>query len=323
MSTAVGKLDEMVNQCVQTRVSPDSQEWKECLLFAKIVIQQSHVTNEKKLLNIIQILGDGNLCSQFMTKVLPNSFKSDIGATLSRFGDFFGWDVIKDSLCKAFQAGIRNQERECIQTFYTLVTSNSPNQQKLETCKAISAIVVQHLCDQSTSQEYPFFGMFHYSSSYGNQKSELSKVLIALIHIEENSLLDKLVNHFITHPKEYSVDTVLTPIIDDLYKNLKSKSARENASFIKLLNYCTNDLKSRIAVAPEPPKTWSQQVPISCSCEDCRAYKAFLQHSTEQEWHLRASEKRRKHIMQIPNPDITFNTVTQGFSLSILLVYLN
>ena len=47
---------------------------------------------------------------------------------------------------------------------------------------------------------------------------------------------------------------------------------------------------------PENPRDWKQKVTIRCSCEDCRALKAFARKPEEQTHRFPVRKARRRHL---------------------------
>ncbi len=74
-------------------------------------------------------------------------------------------------------------------------------------------------------------------------------------------------------------------------------------------------LLNRSNFPPEPPKNWSQEISISCSCEDCKELQEFARDPLTQVYRFRVRQECRRHLhekMDFYKLDMTHETERTG-----------
>jgi len=114
--------------------------------------------------------------------------------------------------------------------------------------------------------------------------------------IENAQTLEKAVREIISNPKIFDPPKVLIPAL--LQIEHEKDALQTNHPFISLWNHAAEYLLSRSEFPHEKPKDRSQEVSISCRCDDCKELQLFARAPDEKVCRFRVRKDRRQHLHQ-------------------------
>jgi hypothetical protein len=120
--------------------------------------------------------------------------------------------------------------------------------------------------------------------------------LIGALHQIDEDLSGRAVSHFLTWPKTYTFDEVLTPAALTLAADTEGW---DTPAARRLSNACIAHFEARIALPLEPPADWKRDGVTSCSCGHCQDLNTFLSDPGRQSWTFKAAEPKRRHLEEV------------------------
>lgn len=142
----------------------------------------------------------------------------------------------------------------------------------------------------------------------------LAKLWILLKENNSASLQRALASKIIELPAIFPPETKVIPILRELYRQYGALIKTEEP-FIHLCHHAAQFFLNRSGHPPEPPKNWSQEVTLSCNCEDCQELQRFARDPEVQVHRFRVRKDRRNHIhniIDIKKLDMTHETERTG-----------
>lgn len=112
---------------------------------------------------------------------------------------------------------------------------------------------------------------------------------------KSDPLRSTLTSEIITLETVFDPEKTVIPILRELNAQ-NGDSIRKDPDFFRLCSHAAVFLLKRSSRPPEPPKTWSQEVPISCNCEDCQELQKFARDPLTQIYRFRVRQDRRRHL---------------------------
>ncbi len=112
---------------------------------------------------------------------------------------------------------------------------------------------------------------------------------------KSDSLRSILTSEVITLNTVFDPEKMVIPILREL-NTRNGDSIKNDPDFSRLSTHAAMFLLKRSGSPPEPPKNWSQEIPIPCSCEDCQELQRFARDPLTQIYRFRVRQDRRRHI---------------------------
>ena len=112
---------------------------------------------------------------------------------------------------------------------------------------------------------------------------------------KSDSLHSILTSEMITLNTVFDPEKMVIPILREL-NTQNGDPIKNDPDFSRLCTHAAMFLLERSSRPPEPPKTWSQEISISCSCEDCQELQKFARDPLTQIYRFRVRQERRRHL---------------------------
>lgn len=112
----------------------------------------------------------------------------------------------------------------------------------------------------------------------------------ALEELNAKQLQDETISIFITDCHIFDPRTILAPVL------AKLQSSIIGSPLLHLWEHASNCLLTESEYPPNPPTTWTQEVKIGCSCDDCKSLKIFAKDPNMQIYRFQMPQQRRDHI---------------------------
>lgn len=112
---------------------------------------------------------------------------------------------------------------------------------------------------------------------------------------KSDSLRSILTSEIITLNTVFDPEEMVIPILREL-NTQNGDPIKNDPDFSRLCTHAAVFLLNRSNSPPEPPKTWSQEISISCSCEDCKELQEFARDPLTQVYRFRVRQERRRHL---------------------------
>lgn len=299
------KLQNMVKCWEKSGKLKNSEELKQCQLFARGIIKNWHEparyefddsnTSSQEMLTLLRTIDDEALIKQFIENCIPINFYGTEGKELALICKQYGWDNFKDKIGLLAEQNEVNKSIEFAQILeYLCQQKSKTNKEQNSVCLYLAKKAVTNIIEWDTDKKQK---TYYY---YSNKKSNIELVesmFKALCSINDTESLETLVKHFINDTKHYNTRDVLIPAVKNLH-NWIEKQTNYKTFYNKLLKHCTLEVQNARSKPVEKPKDWFQDIKIACDCVDCQKLNAFLKDPNEKVHRFSVRKDRRQHLHQ-------------------------
>ena len=234
----------------------------------------------------------------------------------------FTWDSLQPCLSKLLESGATQDVVGCVQLFYRLVTlqpSLKPEQQAMG--QELAVPICKVLGEEQDIVSRPitcWFWMSDPPPSAVRSQDFVCSLLKTLSLLDCTTHLESLLTHFLSLPKRYPLETVLIPAAEEF----DQWSGKKCNALLRFSAVGIDKLEATTKTPIDEPLNWSQNVTITCKCQDCTELKLFFQHPTRTSARFKRKESRHYHLedqMRTSNCDCTHTTERSGNSKTLVV----
>ena len=273
-----------------------------------------------QMANALFSLRDEALLSRFVCEILPYTQEGKEGDVLRGCAHLFGWAAWRPILQRFFSSIERVSEQadiyKVIQIFHDLAgKGRGASEEEKQTLLVCAEALFSSLRRWDEGKEADY---------YDFRKSKAEDVFVsfflALYRVEADVLLSEFLAHIVANPTIYSLRECLFPAFAKIDPFLFKEHPCFDA-YQKLADYAISLYDKLTKKPPTPPKDWSRDTKLSCSCELCKPFQAFLADPNETVYTLKSPERNRSHLENVianHHCDIDTETLRKGSPLTLL-----
>jgi len=306
---SIGGLEAMVKQLRQASNAHQVVQRQECLAFASGIVDvwqpvhggQSWDKPDKIDRSIFSgllcELDDPALVRRFLSKILPVDGEIQLDAAFVKLCKRHGWHNFEADLLVIIAAArvetlIRNAG-----LLRLLCRQRDKNQERLDLCARLCDDFVEALVTFDNQQR---------DDDWKIQQLDRANLLIsgadAMLAIDAQSPLTRLINHALNHRNKYKLNDVQLAAIFALEPRFE-KLVVSNEAVLHWLAACRQLLQNRTAKLPEKPADYRRADKLSCTCVDCSALSQFLTNPEQRKIRMPLNKERRRHLHDVINSD--------------------
>jgi predicted 2-oxoglutarate/Fe(II)-dependent dioxygenase YbiX len=319
---SVPQLKEMVQKWRTSGQNHKSEQWQQCQLLAREIIKHwatslrqsyNYLSNKepgilKEMFNLLITIGDIALIKLFLKDILSKQFSGREGQEIILICQHHGWTTFQDELSEMVSSQEFTKNINFVQILEQLCLHNEKSDSDwLTLCQKLSRNTIDAIKEYDVQETR--------KTGKDSDKIILIESLFkALSIINETTLLEDAVKHFINETKQYQIHQVLIPVLKNLFSWIK-EHPHIKSPYLILLEYCIVELKKAVSIIIEEPKDWMQYIKLSCKCADCQQLQSFLTDPETRVSHFRVKKERRQHLHNQINthvPDMTHVTQRKG-----------
>ena len=267
----------------------------------------------RRMLPLLDRLGSTELAVRFVRDILPDHCDGSEGQALARLVHRLGWTRFAESLHAVFAKQAPDQRDRTLAIPVALFEALCSGSMKMTgerqaVCSDLAADLVQAL----DRFDGPASGAWWAESE--KRTGLVERVFGAFAAIGDTGRLDAFVSRTLGDPVRYDLHTVLIPAVKVLFSKATAGSAARPA-WDRLHRHCLEELRSRTATRPEPPRDWTREATVACTCADCRELNAFLKSPNEEIHRFPRRKDLRQHLhrsIERHECDLTHVTVRKG-----------
>ncbi len=299
---SIGGLEAMVERFRQVSNAHQVAQRQECLTFASNIVgawesapgRQSWDKPDKFDRNIFSgllcELDDPALVRRFLSQILPIDGEIQLDAAFVKLCKRHGWQNFETDLLVIIAAAkvetiIRNAG-----LLRLLCRQRDKNLERIDLCARLCDGFVEALVTFDNQQ---------CDDDWKIQQLDRAKLLIsgadAMLAIDAQSPLTRLINHALNHRNKYKLNDVQLAAIFALEPRFE-KLVVSNEAVLHWLAACRQLLQNRTAKLPEKPTDYRRADKLSCTCVDCRALGQFLTNPEQRETRMPLKKERRRHL---------------------------
>jgi len=267
----------------------------------------------RRMLLLLGPLASAELAVRFVTDILPDHCDGCEGPALARLVHRLGWARFAGPLHALFarQAPDRPGRTLAIPVQFLEALCTSP-MKMTEERRAVCSSLAADLFEAIDRFDHPPSGAWWAKSE--KRDGIVERVFRAFAAIGDTGRLDALVSRALGDPIRYDLHSALIPAVKALSRSVKAGSPARPA-WDRLHRHCLEELRSRTAARPEPPRDWTREATVACTCAECRELNAFLKSPVEEVRQFPRRKEIRQHLhRQIEGHgcDLTHVTVRKG-----------
>ena len=270
---AISGLQSMVRTWKRARKSDEPTQRKSCLEFAMAIIQTwsppkfsyySHIAKEKvdrsEFPLLLQELDDPDAVVRFLTDVMPNDGKIQLGKAFPVFCKRHGWPTFEAGLAAIFDAASRETVERNAALLETICVQRDSNADRLNVCKELAEHTVNALLrfDNHSSA-------IDWRVERIDRAGLLVSLVKSLVSVDCTEPLDELFDHTLSQVKMYDLTDAHLAAIFALESWLVRKPGKARRVVSRWLNHCRTELEQRTEHAPTPFKDFRRAAKLSCS----------------------------------------------------------
>jgi hypothetical protein len=276
-----------------------------CRTFAEAIIDHWHprqriaggdTSYSGRMLAVLERIGTADLAQRFVRDVLPKDFDGSEGKALHRLGRQLGWEPFATEL----RTLIAHQKPEDYFTGLKPIVSlcepiccDPPA--LTEERRAVCTALADELAKAIERWDKKPTAAWHAREETRAGVVEGVVRMFAAIAAKEH--LDRFLAHVLEDKRHYDLQKVLVPDVKAIYQWLP-KVPEAHAAASLLLQHCLVELRAATAEPIEPPKDWTREAKLGCTCEDCQALRKFLRDPSQQVARFSIRKERRRHLHQ-------------------------
>lgn len=317
---AVAMLERMAAALKGSRAKADRQLRDECVEFARQIIAAWPNAGEygyfatrdasvcRQFTAVLKKLKDDDLIRALIRDVLPKDLEDVPGkdiATLCKKQ----WAKFQDDLMYLFSKTSGGTLQRNASLLEAICTAKDKQPAREALCQKLGRVMVEtiHRWDPRRASDWRHRKV--------DRVALLDSLCKSLFVSGQYELLDQLVSHVQSRPKEYPRSEVQVAALRKAAPWLSKDKTHDRAAMQTWLDECIAELESAAANPPKPPTNWKQPARLSCSCADCKELAAFLKNPDEQVHRFSVRKDRRRHLHYIIDKhacDVTHVTDRRG-----------
>jgi hypothetical protein len=320
---AISGLKSMVGTWKRTRKSDQPKQRESCLEFATAIVQtwsppkfnyHSYIVKEKvdrsEFPLLLQELDDPDSVVRFLTEVMPNDGKIQLGKAFPIFCKRHGWPTFEAGLTAIFDAASHETVKRNTALLETVCLQRDKNADRMNVCKELAEHAVnalQRFDNHSSANDWRVERI--------DRSGLLVSLVKSLVSVDCTEPLDELFDHTLSQVKTYDLTDAHLAAIFALESCLSRERGKARRVVSRWLNHCRIELEQRTEHAPTPSADFRRAAKLSCSCADCRELSGFLADPDESIHRFKASKDRRQHLHRIIDGngcDLTHVTTRTG-----------
>jgi hypothetical protein len=232
---------------------------------------------------------NGIYLERFVSNIVIPEFDGSEGEALAEASCFLDQTRAQDLFLKLVSVNMSLVPNECVK--FTLSLAKVNHSLALQVANAVVAL----LKNSDKSSLFNASDRWRAHSSDPISAPAIGALWSLLKESKSDSLRSTLTSEIITLETMFDPEKTVIPILREL-KAQNDDHIRKDPDFFRLCSHATMFLLKRSGFPPEPPKNWSQEVPISCSCEDCQELQKFARDPLTQTYRFRIRQDRRRHL---------------------------
>jgi len=309
-NAAIGGLQIMVEQLSQAPNAQRAAQREACLSFAGTIMDVWRADlerqslygvdrgNRKTFLDLLCKLDDLELFQHFLAHILPIDGEIQLDVLFVKFCRRHGWQNLSAGLLLTMAEANRDTLIRNAELLRLVCRQRDKNPERIDLCA--------QLCDCFVEALKTFDHQTSAPGSWIPQQLDRAMLLKtsadAMLAIDAESSLNRLVDHTWHKPNDYPLNDVHLVAIFALAPRLK-KPSNSRAVFLRWLANCRQLLQKQTARLPEKPLNYRREDKLSCTCADCRELSQFLKNPGQRELRLRLNKQRRRHLHGVIDGD--------------------
>ena len=267
----------------------------------------------RRMLLLLGPLASAELAVRFVTDILPDHCDGSEGPALARLVHRLGWARFAEPLHALFTRQAPERPGRALAIPVQLLEALCTSQVKMtEERRAVCSSLAADLVEAIDRFDHPPSGAWRARSE--KRDGIVERVFRAFAALGDSGRLDALVSRVLGDPIRYDLHSALIPAVKALSRSVTAGSPARPA-WDRLHGHCLEELRSRTAVRPEPPRDWTREATVACRCADCRELNAFLKSPVEKVRHFPRRKDLRQHLhgqIERHGCDLTHVTVRKG-----------
>ncbi len=304
---AISGLKSMVGTWKRIRKSDQPKQRESCLEFATAIIHtwsppkfnyQSYAVKEKvdrsEFPLLLQELDDADLVVRFLTEVMPNDGKIQLGKAFPIFCKRHGWPTFEAGLTAIFDAASHETVGRNTALLETICLQRDKNADRMNVCKELAEHAVnalQRFDNHSSADDWRVERI--------DRAALLVSLVKSLVSVDCTEPLEELFDHTLSQNKTYDLTDARLAAIFALESWLGKKLGKTRRAISCWLEHCRTELEQRTEHAPTPFTDFRRAAKLSCNCADCRELSGFLADPDKSVNRFKVSKARRQHLHRI------------------------
>ena len=232
----------------------------------------------------------------------------------------FSWSSLQPCLSKLMETEAAYNVESCVQLLYRLFTSQPSLTPELQAMgQELALPICKVLAEERDSRPLTSLCFYSYELPLGPRSRDfVCSLLKTLSMLDCITQMEALLTHFLSLPNRYPLETVLIPAAEKFDK----WSGKRSDALLGFVAVASETLEASTKAPIDEPLNWSQDITITCKCQDCADLQSFFQHPTRTTARFKRKESRRYHLehqMQINKFDCTFKTESSGIPRTLVV----
>ncbi len=264
-------------------------------------------TNRLEMLTILSLL-NGIYLERFVANIIIPEFDGSEGEALAEVSPLLDQTRAKELFLKLVSVNMGLVPNECVK--FTLSLAKVNHSLALQVANAVVDLLKES--DKSSLSNAMDRWRAHRSDPIS--APAMSALWSLLKTGKSDSLRNLFTSKMITLTTVFDPEKIVIPILREL-NTQHGDLIKNDPDFVRLCTHAATFLLKRSSYPPEPPKNWSQEISISCSCEDCKELQNFARDPVTQVYRFRVRQERRRHLHEKINLyklDMTHETERTG-----------
>lgn len=258
---------------------------------------------------LLVVLDDPERVRRFLKGVMPDDGSVQLKAPYRRFFKQHGWASFASELGAVIEASSAKTFNRNADLLSLLCRQRDKNPARIALCTELvdQAVTVLELFDSEPPKN-------RWMRSTVDRFGLLVALVDAMLSINADKPLVRLVDHVLEQPEHYDLTDVQLPAILKLKPRLSSLSS-PSPGITEWLNTCRENLEGLSREAPKKPTDYRRENTLGCHCKDCQPLAIFLADPDKKQARFPLAKARRQHLHQKIDRgriDLTHVTERQG-----------
>ena len=181
-----------------------------------------------------------------------------------------------------------------VQWLSAICCNKSQDPDKAAVAPQLCTLAVERFCQPRPPQSHTYG--YSYRREPAQSVKSLPLLLKALVAINADELLARVIDFVRCFPEEFSLDDAQVPCLRSLIPWAHKRSGSDHPQLARWLTAVRRELQSATAAPPSPPTDWARPAEVSCDCRFCTRLNAFLSDPTAETTRIPAREDMRRHL---------------------------
>ncbi len=245
-------------------------------------------TNRLEMLKILSHL-NGMYLERFIANIVIPEFDGSENEVLAEISRLLDQTLVQELFLKLVSVNMGLVPNKCVK--FTLSLAKVNHSLALQVANA----VVDLLKNSDKSSLLNAMDRWRAHRSDPISAPAIGALWSLLKTSKSDSLRSILTSEMIALNTVFDPEELVIPILREL-NTQNGDPIKNDPDFSRLCTHAAMFLLERSSRPLEPPKNWSQEFPISCSCEDCQELQKFARDPLTQIYRFRVRQDRRRHL---------------------------